>query len=40
MAVEKNNYLTKMVNAYIVYDLDTWPRNPTTISNLRITYLM
>ena len=25
----QNNYLTKNVNVYIVYDLDTWPRNPT-----------
>ena len=28
-AVEQNNYLTKIVNVYIVYDLDAWPRNPT-----------
>ena len=28
LAVEQNNYLTKIVNLYIVYDLDTWPRNP------------
>ena len=25
--VEKNNYATKIVNAYIVYDLDASPRN-------------
>ena len=29
LAVEQNNYLTKIVNVYIVYDLDPWPRNPT-----------
>ena len=29
LAVEQNNYLTKIVNFYIVYDLDAWPRNPT-----------
>ena len=29
LAVEQNNYLTKIVNVYIVYDLDAWPRNPT-----------
>ena len=29
LAVEQNNYTTKIVNAYIVYELDTWPRNPT-----------
>ena len=29
LAVQRNNYLTKTVNIYIVYDLDAWPRNPT-----------
>ena len=29
LAVEQNNYLRKIVNVYIVYDLDAWPRNPT-----------
>ena len=29
LAVEKNNYLTKIVNVYIVCDLDAWPRNLT-----------
>ena len=29
LAVEQNNYLTKIVNVYIVYKLYTWPRNPT-----------
>ena len=24
LAVEQNNYLSKIVNAYIVYDLDAW----------------
>ena len=28
-AVELNNYLCKIVNVDIVYDLDTWSRNPT-----------
>ena len=27
LAVEQNIYTTKIVNAYIVYDLDAWPRN-------------
>ena len=27
--MEQNNYLTKILNAYIVYDLDAWPGNPT-----------
>ena len=25
---EKNNFSTKTVNFYLVYDLDCWPRNP------------
>ena len=29
LAVEQNNYGTKIVNAYIVYDLDDWARNST-----------
>ena len=29
LAVEQNNYLTKIVNVYIVYDLEAWPRSPT-----------
>ena len=28
LAVEQNNYLAKIVNVYIVYELYTWPRNP------------
>ena len=26
--VEQNNYTTKIVYAYIVYDLDTWSKLP------------
>ena len=29
LAVEQNNYFTKIVNVYIFYDLDAWPRNAT-----------
>ena len=29
LAVEQNNYLTKILNVYILNDLDAWPRNPT-----------
>ena len=29
LAVEQNNYLSKIVNAYIVYDLDASQKNPT-----------
>ena len=28
LAVEQNNYASKIVDAYIVYDLYTWPNNP------------
>ena len=28
LAVVQNNYTTKVVNALIVYVLDTWPNNP------------
>ena len=28
LAIEQNNYFTKISNVYIVYDLDAWPRNP------------
>ena len=30
LAVEQNNYLTKIVNIYIVYDVDAWPRTRTS----------
>ena len=32
-AVEQNNYLTKISNVYIVYDLDAWPKDPPTNFN-------
>ena len=35
LAIEPNNYLTKIVNVYIVHDLDTWPRNPTNNFKLK-----
>ena len=28
LAVGQNNYLAEIINIYIVYDLDAWPRNP------------
>ena len=30
LAVEQNNCLTKIVNAYTVCDLNAWPKNPTS----------
>ena len=35
LAVEQNNYLTKIVNVYIAYDLDAWRRNPTNNFKLK-----
>ena len=29
LAIEQNNYTTKIVNVYIVYNPDAWPRYPT-----------
>ena len=28
LVVEKNSWATKIVNDYIVYELNTWPKNP------------
>ena len=28
LVVEQNNYATKIVNAYIIHDLDSWPKIP------------
>ena len=28
LVVEENNYVSKIVNAYIIYDLDDWPKIP------------
>ena len=28
LVIEKNNYATKIVNVYIIYDLDNWLKNP------------
>ena len=30
LAIEQNNYLTKIVKVYIFQDLVAWPRNPTS----------
>ena len=29
LAIEQNNYLGKIENVYIVYDLDAWSQDPT-----------
>ena len=36
LAVVENNYLAKVVNVYIIYDLDGWPGNPIDIFTLKI----
>ena len=28
LAIEQNNFATKIVNVFIIYDLDNWPKNP------------
>ena len=35
LAVEQNNYTSKIVNVYIVYSLDAWPRNSTNNFKLK-----
>ena len=37
-SVKQNNYVTKIVNAYIVYYLDAWPKDPTC--NFRFKYCL
>ena len=27
LIIEQNNYVTRIVNIYIVYDLENWPKN-------------
>ena len=36
LAVEQKNYATKIVNTYIVYDLDAWLRIPLNNFKLKI----
>ena len=35
LAAEKINYAIKIINAYIVYDLDSWPKNLLTNFKLK-----
>ena len=34
LVIEQNNYTTKNVNVYIVYDLNNWPKIP--LRNFRL----
>ena len=36
LAIEQNNYLTKTVDFYTVYDLDIWSRSPTNNFKFKI----
>ena len=38
LAVEENNYTSKVANGYIVYDLDAWPKIPPR--NFTINYCL
>ena len=40
LVVEQNNYEANIVNAYIVYDLYYWPRNPPKNFVLKIACLV
>ena len=39
LALEQNNYLTKIVNFYIVYDLNDWPKDHTNNFKFKICLL-
>ena len=36
LAVKQNNHISKIVNVYVVYDLDSWLRNPTNNFKFKI----
>ena len=43
LVIEQNNYTNRIINVYIVYDLDAWPRNPTNnfkFKNCVVTVLL
>ena len=40
LAVVQNNYTIKIVNAYIVYDLDAWPGNSLNNFKLKIAQMV
>ena len=35
LVVEQNNYTTKIVNAYVIHELDTWPK--ILLNNFKLT---
>ena len=39
LAAKQNNYLNKIVNVYIVYELYDWPKNPANNFKFKIAYL-
>ena len=38
--VEKKVFFIKIVNNFIAFDLDAWPKSPTAFSNLKIACLV
>ena len=39
LVVEQNKYFTKIVNVYIVYDIEAWPKNATNNLKFETVYL-
>ena len=35
LVIEQNNYGSRIVNVYVVYDLDNWPKNTLKIFTLK-----
>ena len=40
LVVEQNSYLTKIVIAYFIYNLDNWPRNSLNKFRLKNAFLV
>ena len=39
LVLEQNKYFTKIVNVYIVYDIEAWPKNTTNNLKFETVYL-
>ena len=39
LAIEQDNYFTKIVNVWIVYDFIDWPKDPINKFKFKATYL-
>ena len=40
LVIKQNKYATKIINAYIVYESDTWPKSPLDKFTLKIACLV